>query len=75
VYALVLGMPAGRRVTLRGIDGASVRRVRLVEIDALVPSSVEHGGGGLIVRLPERLPTSAVTVFDLGAEVRARVTG
>jgi alpha-L-fucosidase len=75
VYALVFGMPAGRRVTLRGIDGASVRRVRLVEIDELVPSSVEHGGGGLIVRLPERLPPSAVTTFDLGAEVRARVTG
>lgn len=72
VYALVLGMPAARRVTLRGIDGASVRRVRLVDIDELVPSSVEHGGGGLTVTLPERLPLTAVTAFDLGAEVRAR---
>jgi len=75
VYALVLGMPASRRVTLRGIDGASVRRVRLVELDQLVPSSVEYGGGGLTVTLPERLPVSAVTAFDLGAEVRARMAG
>ena len=75
VYALVLGMPASRRVTLRGIDGASVRRVRLVELDQLVPSSVEYGGGGLTVTLPERLPLSAVTAFDLGAEVRARMAG
>ena len=30
VYALVMGMPASRRVTLRGIDGTHVRRVRLV---------------------------------------------
>jgi alpha-L-fucosidase len=75
VYGLVLGMPASRRVTLRGIDGASVRRVRLVEIDQLVPSSVEQGGGGLTVTLPERLPLAAVTAFDLGAEVRARAVG
>jgi alpha-L-fucosidase len=71
IYALVLGMPAGRRVTLRDIDGASVRRVRLVEVDELVDFSVEERGG-LTVMLPERLPVSAVTAFDLGAEVRAR---
>jgi alpha-L-fucosidase len=75
VYALVLGMPAGRRVTLRGIDGTSVRRVRLVEVDELVDFSMEAGGGGLTVTLPERLPVSAVTAFDLGAEVRARAEG
>jgi hypothetical protein len=74
VYALVLGMPAGRRVTLRDIDGASVRRVRLVEVDELVDFSVEERGG-LTVMLPERLPVSAVTAFDLGAEVRARADG
>ena len=71
VYALVLGMQAGRRVTLRGIDGPSVRRVRLVEVDDLALFSTEEGGG-LTVTLPERLPMSAVTAFDLGAEVRAR---
>ena len=74
VYALVLGMPAGRRVSLRGIDGASVRRVRLVEGDELVDFSVD-AGGGLSIMLPERLPVSAVTAFDLGTEVRARVEG
>jgi hypothetical protein len=67
-------MPAGRRVTVRGIDGASVRRVRLVEIDELVDFSVDPGGE-LTVTLPERLPVSAVTAFDLGAEVRARAEG
>jgi alpha-L-fucosidase len=74
IYALVLGMPTGRRVTLRGIDGASVRRVRLVEVDERVDFSVEEGGG-LTVTMPERLPVSAVTAFDLGAEVRARAEG
>jgi alpha-L-fucosidase len=71
VYALVLGLQAGRQVTLRGIDGPSVRRVRLVEVDELALFSVEEGGV-LTVTLPERLPMSAVTAFDLGAEVRAR---
>jgi alpha-L-fucosidase len=71
VYALVLGMPAVRRVTLRGIDGASVRRVRLVEVDERLDFSVD-AGGALCLTLPERLPVSAVTAFDLGAEVRAR---
>jgi alpha-L-fucosidase len=72
VYALVLGMPAGRWVTLQGIDAARVRRVRLVASDELVDFSVVDGGS-LRVTLPERLPVSAVTAFDLGAEVRARV--
>jgi alpha-L-fucosidase len=74
VYALVLGMAQGRRVTLRGIDGASVRRVRLVAVDQLADISVAEGGG-LTVTLPERLPVSAVTAFDLGAEARARAEG
>jgi alpha-L-fucosidase len=74
VYAMVLGMPPGRRVTLLGIDGASVRRVRLVASDDLVDFSAD-AGGGLQVTLPERLPVSAVTALDLGAEVRARAQG
>jgi alpha-L-fucosidase len=71
VYALVLGMPAGRRVTLQGIDGTSVSRVRLVATDELAHFSPAPGGA-LNVTLPERLPLSAVTALDLGAEVRAR---
>ena len=35
VYALVMGMPPGRRMTLRAIDGSRVRRVRLVGTDEL----------------------------------------
>ena len=30
VYALLLGMPRERQITLRAVDGAHVRRVRLV---------------------------------------------
>jgi alpha-L-fucosidase len=72
VYALVMGMPAGRRVTLPAVDGARVRRVRLVATDELLDFVVEPTGG-LTVTLPERLPLSAVTALDLGAEVRARL--
>jgi alpha-L-fucosidase len=74
VYALVIGMPTGRRVTLQGIEGASVRRVRLVATDDLVDFTVSEEGG-LTVTLPERLHLSAVTTLDLGAEVRARSEG
>ena len=34
VYALVMGMPRARRLTMRAVDGARVRRVRLVGADA-----------------------------------------
>ncbi len=72
VYALVLGMPASRRVTLRGIDGTHLRRVRLVGARAELDWTVERGGD-LTVTLPEQLPLAAATVLDLGAEVRARL--
>ncbi len=72
VYALVMGMPAERRVTLPAVDGARVRRVRLVATDELLDFVVEPTGG-LTVTLPGRLPLSAVTALDLGAEVRARL--
>jgi len=72
VYALLLGMPRARQVTLRGVDGARVRRVRLVGVDALLEWSVEPGGD-LSVTMPARLPLSPVTVLDLGTGVRARL--
>jgi hypothetical protein len=72
VYALVMGMPRARRITLPAIDGARVRRVRLVGADVPLDFSVERGGD-LSVTVPERLPTSAVTVLDLGSDVVARV--
>jgi alpha-L-fucosidase len=72
VYALVIGMPTGRRVTLPDIDGSRVRRVRVVATDELVDFATD-ASGGLTVTLPERLPVSAVTALDLGADVRARL--
>jgi alpha-L-fucosidase len=72
VYALVIGMPGGRRVTLRDVDGSGVRRVRVVATDELV-DFVTDASGALTVTLPERLPVAAVTALDLGAEVRARL--
>ena len=71
VYVFVMGMPAGRRVTMSAIDGARVRRVRLVGSDELLEFSVDNGE--LTVTLPEQLPVSAVTVLDLGTEVRTRL--
>ena len=75
VYALVLGIGAAapRHVTLPAVDGRSVRRVRLVGLSDELEWSAEDGG--IAVRLPDRLPDSPVSVFDLGAGVRARVTG
>ncbi len=71
VYALVMGMPAARRLTLPAIDGSHVRRVRLVGSNLQLAWSVE--GDALTVTLPEQLPLTAVTVLDLGSDVRARV--
>jgi alpha-L-fucosidase len=72
VYALVLGMPSGRQLTMPAVDGARVRRVRLVGSDAQLEWSVERGGD-LSVTLPPQLPVSPVTVLDLGSDVRARI--
>ncbi len=72
VYALVMGMPRARRIVMRAIDGTRVRRVRLVGADAPLDFAVESAGD-LSVTLPERLPMAAVTVLDLGTDVRARV--
>jgi alpha-L-fucosidase len=72
VYALVFGSPAARRITMPAIDGGRVRRVRLVGADAPLESSAERAGD-LSVTLPERLPAAAVTVLDLGTDVRARI--
>jgi alpha-L-fucosidase len=69
VYALVLGASPGRQLTLCGIDGSGVRRVRVVGTDELAEWSATDGR--LAVTLPERMPLSAVTALDLGPEVRA----
>jgi alpha-L-fucosidase len=69
VYALVLAVPSGRQLAFRGIDGARVRRVRVVGTDQLAEWSATDGC--LAVTLPERMPLSAVTALDLGPEVRA----
>jgi alpha-L-fucosidase len=69
IYALVLGVPSGRQLTLSGIDGAGVRRVRVVGTDEMAEWS--SADGCLAVTLPERMPLSAVTALDLGPEVRA----
>ena len=72
VYALVMGMPPGRRLTLRAIDASRIKRVRLVgSPDVQLDWSSEDGQ--LTVTLPELLPVSAVTVLDLGTDVRARL--
>jgi len=63
-------VPSDRQLTLRGIDGSGVRRVRVVGTDELVEWSAADGC--LAVTLPERMPLSAVTALDLGPEVQAQ---
>ena len=73
VYVLGAGDAASvRSITMQAIDGARVRRVRLVGADTPLEWSVERGGD-LSVTLPEQLPKAAVTVLDLGTGVRARL--
>ena len=72
VYALVMGMPASRRITLRGIEGSRINRVRLVGARVQLDWSCD-AAGDLVVTLPEQIPLTAVTVLDLGTEVRARL--
>jgi alpha-L-fucosidase len=73
VYALVLGISAAapRRLTLPAVDARAIRRVRLVGHHDELDWTAEDGG--LAVTLPDRLPDSPVSVFDLGAGVRARL--
>ncbi len=71
VYVFVMGMPRSRRITMRAIDGSRVRRVRLVGADVSLDWSEERDGD-LSVTLPEQTPITAVTVLDVGTDVRAR---
>jgi alpha-L-fucosidase len=73
VYALVMGMPSGRRMTLRAVDGSHVQRVRLVGAPDHELEWAADDAGSLSVTLPERLPLTAVTALDLGRDVRARI--
>ena len=72
VYVMVMGMPHSRRITMRAIDGSRVRRVRLVGTNARLEWSVESEGD-LSITLPEQMPMAAVSVLDLGTDVRARI--
>jgi alpha-L-fucosidase len=74
VYALVMGIGAAapRRVTLPAVDGRSVRRVRLVGLPDELEWSADDGG--IAITLPDRLPDSPASAFDLGAGVRARLS-
>jgi alpha-L-fucosidase len=73
VYALVMGMPSGRRITLRAVDGTGIQRVRLVGAEEAQLEWTVDDDGALTVTLPERVPLTAVTVLDLGRDVRARL--
>jgi alpha-L-fucosidase len=70
VYAMVLGKPPTRQISLPVVDGASVRRVRLLGMDELLEVSTEEET--LTVTVPERFPMPEVTTLDLGLGVRAK---
>ena len=70
VYAMVVGRPSTREISLPVVDAASVQRVRLLGVDEPLDTSTEDGA--LVVTLPERFAMSAVTTLALGPGVRAR---
>jgi alpha-L-fucosidase len=70
VYAMVLGEPPSRRISLPVVDAASVQPVRILGVDE--PLEVTTEEGTLTVTLPERLAISAVTTLALGPKVRAK---
>jgi hypothetical protein len=70
LYAMVVGRPSTRKISLPVVDTASVQRVRLLGLDEPLDTSTEEGA--LIVTLPERFALSAVATLSLGLGVRAR---
>ena len=70
VYALVIGTPKTRRISLPDVDSSGVTRVRLVGHAEPIEWVVDDGV--LTVVLPERLPAAAVTALDLGAGLQER---
>ena len=71
VYALVIGTPKTRRISLPDVDSSGVTRVRLVGHAEPLEWVVDDGV--LTAVLPERLPAAAVTALDLGAGLQERV--
>jgi alpha-L-fucosidase len=70
VFAMVLGEPRSRQISLPSVDGASVQRVRILGVDEPLEVSTEEGT--LTVTLPERFPVSAVTTISLGPRARSK---
>ncbi|MBV8463005.1 MAG: alpha-L-fucosidase [Acidimicrobiales bacterium] len=70
VYAMVIGRPPSRRISLPVVDVTSVRQVRLLGVDE--PLEVSTLDGTLTVTLPDRCALSAVTTLVLGRGVRAK---
>jgi alpha-L-fucosidase len=69
VYAMVLGQPSSREISVPDVDAVSVQRVRILGVDE--PLQVSSKGGTLVVTLPERYAEPAVTTLDLGPGVLA----
>lgn len=72
VFALVLGEPPSRQVSLPIVDAVDVERVRLLGVDE--PLEISTKEGILTVTLPERSAPSAVTTLVLGPGVRPKST-
>ena len=70
VFAMMLGEPPSRQISLPVVDAANVERVCLLGADE--PPEISTRNGTLTVTLPERFTASAVTTMALGAGVRAK---
>jgi alpha-L-fucosidase len=69
VYALVMGQPPSRQVSLPVVDAVSVQRVGILGVDE--PLEISTKDGILTVTLPERFAVPSVTALALGAGARA----
>jgi alpha-L-fucosidase len=71
VYAMVIGEPPSRQISLPVVDATTVQSVRILGVDEPVEISTEEET--LTVTRPERFAASAVTTLALGSGVRARI--
>jgi alpha-L-fucosidase len=68
VYAMIGSSPHSKRISIAGLEGSNVTRVRLVGLSE--PLEASFADGRLTVVLPERLPATPVHTLDLGPDVR-----
>ena len=70
VYALLLGSPGSRRISLREVDATGVDDVTLLGLDEPLDWCVDDGR--LTITLPDRLPVAAAHALRITGRLSAR---